>query len=588
MQMQRQAMMTTVEQTTSSANAKPLAYYLEGMRDYQVDMLRALWRDIAAGHRGIYAVLPTGCGKTRVGGTLLAMKAELGHRSLWVVHTRELVRQAADAIAAIAPPSVRVGVVMAESDESDADIVVGSIQTLRNPERIAACGMFTGAVVIDECHHIRADNGYASLAIYAQETMHCPVVGLTATPFRADGEAIERVLPRCSFERSIPDMIAAGWLVDLRYRAVEIPGLDLSDCKLVRRLGAQDFADADIAQRVENADVISATVDATVETLRDRPGPALAFGASVAHARMLADAYNRAGIRAGAIWGDMPRDERDQILEAWRLGPIKLVANCAVLTEGFDYPAIETVVIARPTMSVGLYTQMVGRGTRIADGKTDCVILDITGRMPARAVPVHLDDLMGEELSAEEDGEVVIDRKRLVSPRPQGHALRDPFGRARFSWTHHPVPALTGVWYAPVAERFTAVLIPDPWGRGLVMPWLVTSDSVQPAGSDWVPRRRAIADIEASLARAHVASKSLSRKDRAWRNLPPTDAQMSMLRRLSYVRAYGREIYQAAAREGWSRGDVSLAIDALVIEPQVRKALRMSQQDNGAQGGAEQ
>ena len=546
---------------------------MNNLRDYQVHMLDAFTGAINRGQMGIYGVLPTGCGKTRVASELL--KQSLPLRSLWVVHTRELVHQAADAIREnVKDAHIRVGaitraptvgIVMADDDETDADIVVGSVQTLRSSHRIAGLGRMGGVCVIDECHHVTSDNTYADLVAFVREQWNMPVVGLTATPFRSDSKALNEVLPDCVFERTIADMIRDGWLCDLRYKSVQIDGLDLSEAKMVRRLGEVDFSESSIAPKVEASDVVAEVADKTASEVRHRGVPSLAFCTSVNHAVMLANAYNLRGVSAAAVYGAMPLARRMEVLRRWRDGSIQMVTNCAVLTEGFDYPQIGTLVIARPTMSVTLYTQMVGRGTRVVDGKSDCVILDITGRMPARAVRVNLDDLLGENLSeTEEDGEVILGRKRLNAARPRVHALRDPYGRARFAWTEHPF--LPRVWFTPIGERVSAVLIPDAGGSGLYMPFISRDDmpELQPAGTEYVTRRQAIADMEATLARARVTSKALSHKDRKWRNEMPTDKQLVALSR------WNRRLHAIAKQEQWSRGDVSLAMDACVIASRIR------------------
>lgn len=542
------------------------------LRPYQRIMLDALARDIDQGKRGMYAVLPTGCGKTRVGAELIGEM--LPHRSLWVVHTRELVHQAADAIRAnlenfrfqmgAITRRPTVGVVMADNDECEADVVVGSIQTLRSERRLASLRRISGVCIIDECHHVTKDNTYADLAHYVQDEWKTPVVGLTATPFRGDNKAMQDMLPHCSFERSIADMIREGWLCDLVYRQVTIEGLDLSDVRMVRKLGEADFNERDLAPKVESYDVIAQTVRETAPIIKQRGVPSLAFCTSVAHAQQMANAYRSQGLRSHAVWGAQPKDERDSVLKMWRAGAIDVVTNCAVLTEGFDFPQIGTLVIARPTTSVALYTQMVGRGTRIVDGKSECMILDITGRMPARAVRVSLDDLVGENLSEEsENGEITLERKRLNAARPRVHALRDPYGRARFAWTQHPLVA--GVWFTPIADGIRAVLLPAPTGVGLYRAFLWRRDmpSLQQAGAEFVPRRQAIADMEASLARARITSKALSYRNKKWRDELPTGKQLQLLARRHPA------LHRAAVAEKWSKGDVSLAIDAIEITQRV-------------------
>lgn len=532
------------------------------LRDYQTDMVDAFNRAARRGHKAMYGVLPTGCGKTRVASELIAGTVERGNRVLWVVHTRELVAQAAEAIAARLGETATVGVVMAEQDQCTADVVVGSIQTLRSDrlDRVHDANPIR-RLIIDECHHVTPDNTYAGLVQRMPEGT--VTIGITATPFRADTKVMQEVLPHCAYERTIPDMIQDGWLCDLRYRQVAIDALDLSEARMSRKLGELDFAMRDLAPAVERPDVIESTVYETIEHLVDGR-PALCFAASVAHARDLAACYNRAGYAAAAVWGDQPKDERAEVLRQWRAGRIQVVTNCAVLTEGFDFPEISTVIVARPTMSVSLYTQMIGRGTRLAEGKDDCVIVDITGRMPARAVPIDLADIVGEDL----DEPAADGTAKVRKPKDKDkhgfavHALRDPYGKARWSWTEHPHHP--GVWFAPVASDLTCILAPDPKGSGLYCPYVIPVvnwrvEQPQRASSDWVPRRQAIADLEATLARANRVQKSLAHRDKAWRSEIATEKQMGLLKRMD------GNLYKVAYADRWSKGDVALAITAVQI-----------------------
>lgn len=536
-----------------------LALAAPPLRDYQSDMVRSVRRAIARGHRRMYCALPTGCGKTRVASELVASSVEGGRRVLWLVHRRELVQQAADAISArLAGMDATVGIVMASQDDSGADVVVASVQSLR-PERLDAVGTDIPRVIIDECHHVTPGSMYQQILDALDDPV---VVGITATPYRADRLNMEDVLPYCAFDRDIPAMIQAGWLCDLRYKQVNIAGLDLTDVKMSRRLGEVDFSTKELAPHVERDDVVYDTIEKTIDEIGTRP--TVVFAASVAHAKRLAELYGYGGVPSAAIYGDMLDTERRAILADWRRGALQLVTNCAVLTEGFDYPDISCVVMARPTLSVGLYTQMIGRGTRLAQGKDHCLVLDITGRMPARAVAVDLADIVGENLTfTGDDGEeqvIEVSRKeKEEGMRP--HALRDPYGKSRFAWTHHP--HFDGVWFTPCGEKTNAVLIPDPGGSGLYHAYLA-----EQRGRDWVfhvasyemaPRRQAIADLEATLAKSGRVAATLGHASKKWRSDAATPQQLKMLGTLD------GDLAKSAKEGNWSKGDVSLAIGAVYL-----------------------
>jgi hypothetical protein len=208
---------------------------------------------------------------------------------------------------------------------------------------------------------------------------------------------------------------------------------------------------------------------------------------------------------------------------------------------------------------------MIGRGTRRAEGKDGCTILDITGRLPAKATLVDLSDIVGETLVADDDGYERISDDDDDHP-PQGHALRDPYGRSKFMWVEYP-DAGYPVWFTPVNGSCHAVLAPNPVS-GLYRPWLVRKDQPEPVPvGDWAPRRQALADLEATLARANVVTRSLAHRDAGWRTELPSPKQMGWLRRLD------QRTWKRANDQGWSKGDVSLAIDAALLREPIQRLM---------------
>lgn len=547
------------------------------LRDYQADMVRSVGRAFSSGHCRVYGSLPTGCGKTRAASELVASAARGGRRVLWIVHRRELVDQAYAAITdrlADDHTDAVVGIVMAAASDVAADVVVASVQSLRASrlDEILSCGPIP-RIIVDECHHVTAANSYG--AIIDRVDSHCfdtigeqaRVVGITATPFRSDRADMQKVLPHCAFERHIGDMIRDGWLCELAYHRVVIDKLDLTNVAISRKLGEADYADRDIAPAVERIDIVQDTVSHTAPYIDRRP--TVVFAASVHHAQLLAHYYADAGFSAAAVWGGMGDAERSRVIEAWKDGEIDVVTNCAVLTEGFDYPGIAAVVIARPTMSVGLYLQMVGRGTRVAEGKDDCVIVDITGRMPPKSAPIDLSDVVGEDLDEDDNGVARVSKVRKTPGGLKLHKLRDPYGRSRFLWTDHPtVPT---AMFAPVGDRAHAVLVTDRQ-TGLVTPWLVVDRrDARVVSADPLPLRQAIADTELTLAaNKSVFRKALASKTSTWRDEPATEKQLALLGRMN------RPLAERAISERWSKGDVSLAVDAAMLTPIVR---RLAEQD---------
>ena len=224
-----------------------------------------------------------------------------------------------------------------------------------------------GVVVVDEGHHGVSASYRKVLNWYTQHDA-VRVLGVTATPDRADEEALGQVYESVAFDYEIADAIHDGWLVPVRQQVVHVEGLDFSQC----RTTGGDLNGGDLARVMEYEENLQRVVAPSVEIIGDRR--TLVFAASVAHAERMCEMFNRH--RAGmAAWvcGKTDKDERKRILGDFKSGAVQVVVNCAVLTEGFDNPAVEIVVMARPTKSRSLYAQMAGRALRPAE----CIARDL-------------------------------------------------------------------------------------------------------------------------------------------------------------------------------------------------------------------
>ncbi len=337
------------------------------LRPYQLEALEAIEDRFNAGVRRQLVALPTGTGKTVVFAEVIRRRPG---RALVLAHRGELLDQATDKIIAAAP-GLRVGIVKAERDEASADVVVASVQTVASERRLGRLGGPFATVVVDEAHHAAATSYRDVIGRTVTETTL--LLGVTATPGRGDGIGLDGVFDEIVYRRSIVEMIAAGYLVDLRGVQVIVPGLDLA--RVAVRRG--DYADGDLAAALAAAHLPGIVARAWSEHAADRRG--LVFTPSVALAHACAAELNAAGVPSAALDGTTPPDERADILARLGSGELQAVPNCAVLTEGFDEPTIDCIVVARPTRSQGLYLQCIGRGTRLSPGKADCLILDLVG-----------------------------------------------------------------------------------------------------------------------------------------------------------------------------------------------------------------
>ncbi|MDA8040134.1 MAG: DEAD/DEAH box helicase [Actinomycetota bacterium] len=340
------------------------------LRDYQHEALDAIEAFAAGGgHRGL-VVLPTGTGKTVIFAEALRRR---GGRSLVLAHRDELLGQAAHKLAEAG--IAEVGKVAAKADDMAAQIVLASVQTVsrdRRLTRLVGTGMFS-TVVVDEAHHVVAASYRKVLdALGAFEEGGPLTLGFTATADRGDRKGLGAVFEKVVYSRSMLPMIETGYLVDLRGLSV---GLDI-DWRQVRTTGG-DYNVGDLAHSLTTARAPEHVVEAYRRHGERRK--ALAFFPSVALAAETAERFRAAGVRSEVIDGTMSPDERAPILRRLRSGETAVVCNCAVLTEGFDEPSVEAILLARPTRSRALYVQQLGRGTRPYPGKTDCLVVDFVG-----------------------------------------------------------------------------------------------------------------------------------------------------------------------------------------------------------------
>lgn len=344
------------------------------LRDYQDEAVDHVAHAVADdGKRRVVVVLPTGAGKTVVFGALAHawLSDDMG-RVLVLAHRDELIQQAAAKMALWIPRHL-IGIVKASKDEHTSPVVVASVQTLRNDARLARVGRF-GLIVVDEAHHAAAASYKKILGELGAFTPDGPiVVGVTATPQRGDGIRIDDVFEDVAYRKTYTEMVAAKWLAPVSSKA-----FDLIENAGRPKLGIDgDYAEGWLEGVMLKANAPDKIVEAWKAEAYDRP--TIVFTPTVSVAKAVAEAFNGAGVSAAWVSGQMPVNDRRAALSGLAAGRIRVVANCAVLTEGFDEPSVSCIVVGRPTKNEQLYIQMVGRGTRIHAGKSDCLILDMVG-----------------------------------------------------------------------------------------------------------------------------------------------------------------------------------------------------------------
>lgn len=539
------------------------------LRPYQEQSLAAVRSAEADGVNRQMLVMPTGAGKTIVFASLIG---QLRVKSLVLAHRDELIQQAADKIRAVIPGAV-LGIVKAGQNDHWAPIVVASVQTLARSKRLEQLAQSKyGLVIIDEAHHAAAQS-YRSII----ERLGCGdpwgplLVGVTATPDRGDKVRLDDVFEKIVFEVGLLDLIGQGYLCDIRAVRVQIENLNLDAVKRVHG----DFAADELEKALEDADQPANTALAIREHAPDRK--AIVFTASVSLAQETTAELLGLGISAEWVSGEMAMIDRRAVLERFRIGRTQVVCNCMVLTEGFDAPDVDCVVIARPTASRSLYQQMAGRGLRTAPGKADCLLIDVVGvtekhdlQSSASLAGIDFAKKSGNQADPGFEDLTMIEamakQDRLFADPVTGRLVAVPvevFKRSRFAW----IRAGQGAWTLPLSEEARLAVVPGAVGWDVVK--VHTKDRRIEIVQKGLDAGYAQGMVE-ELARTEGAAW-LTNREAYWRKSTElSDKQLIFASRLGIqpnelAKSLGHEV---------TKGDLSDAIDARMAEQQLRGYLR--------------
>lgn len=388
------------------------------LRVYQRQALDAIWARFADTEDPVNRVaieLATGLGKTIIGAAAADEwldKAYVGQKALFLAHTDEIIQQTVQKIRLVTKDRWTVGVVKAGQNETNADIVVASVQTLATPERRRQIHD-VGFMIIDECHHsvantyreimghfgaygwcpIGCECGEIGCAEEAPDTYgpRTPVLGLTATLSRSDGAGLGEVWQDLAFSRSTTWAQRHGYLVDLVPYTITVPELNA--------LASDSRLDSMLVNSIAPERVVDAWKGKSRYTSTGPYPSTVLFAPGVASAREFAACFEDFGIKAAVIHGSMPATERRTVLEQYEAGIVTVLCNAMVLTEGWDAPRTKCVIVARPTKSVPLFVQMVGRGLRPwlssdAPPREDqrCILLSVADAVNSLATVADLSD----------------------------------------------------------------------------------------------------------------------------------------------------------------------------------------------------
>jgi DNA repair protein RadD len=351
------------------------------LRSYQESAKRAVYEHLRSRDDNPLVVIPTAGGKTPLMASICKdAVSEWGGRVLILAHVRELLQQAAEKLHA-ACPELPFGVYSAGLNRRDTaqEIIVAGIQSIY--QRASELGAFDLAL-IDEAHLIppEGDGMYRRFLADARRlNPRLRIIGFTATPFRLNSGSLcspEGFLNAICFEIGVGELIRDGYLCPLITKAGKVK----ADTRGLHVRHGEFIAD-EVEALMDQGALVQAACAEIVDQTHDRHA-CLLFASSIAHGEHLVRVLaQQQGVECGFVCGNTPTPQRDETLHRFRCGQLKYLCNVNVLTTGFDVARIDCVALLRPTLSPGLYYQMVGRGFRLHPGKENCLVLDFGGNV---------------------------------------------------------------------------------------------------------------------------------------------------------------------------------------------------------------
>lgn len=560
-------------------------------------------------------VLATGLGKTVIFAHLPQRVKERGKKTLILAHREELLDQAKKKIKAISPDLI-VGIEQGENsiDEvSECDVVVASVPTLgrASSKRIEKLNPDDfGLIVVDECHHATSETyrnifrHFGVLKENPEEPENPPLkqrpivlLGVTATPNRSDHVGLDNIFDGITFSYTLKDGIDNGYLSNIKAFTVATK-TDIS--QVASRAG--DFAENELSDAVNNPERNRLVVETYLEKFDKTK--ALVFATSVEHVNTLTDLFKQAGVRAECVLGATEKEKRETILKDFDSGELDVLVNCNVLTEGYDCPSIDTILMTRPTKSSVLYSQMIGRGTRLSPetGKEVLNLVDFVDNVGKNKV-VSLPSLFGVPKMLNLKGgklitEVVdaVDKIKEVNPDVDIEKIEDwseeaidkvvkevnIFSQAtipaevqehsKFSWERASdgyklnvppsgetkanliiKPNMLDQWEL-VEKIYTKVA---PTRKNGYSGWEKLSECVKAIGKD---QAEIFSIGDKYLQEQFPQQSSVFRQDGKWRNDAPSEAQLKMLKK-----------FKVPFPEGLTKGQASVLIGRAINDRSAKK-----------------
>lgn len=348
------------------------------LRPYQESAKEAVLTEWEVGHKKTLLVLPTGTGKTIVFSKIIEDRVRMGKRVLVLAHRGELLDQAADKL----HQATGLSTVKEKAEETSigswSRVVVGSVQSMAQDKRLSRFKPdHFDVIIVDEAHHILS----ATYQLVLNHFSEADVLGVTATPDRGDMKNLGQFFESLAYEYTLPKAIKEGFLSPIKALTLPVK-LDLSGVKQT----TGDFNATQVGNVLDP--YLEAIADEMVEHAMDRK--TVVFLPLVKTSQKFRDILNEKGFRAAEVNGSSK--DREQVLEDFDNDKYNVLCNSMLLTEGWDSPAVDCIVVLRPTRVRSLYSQMVGRGTRLSPGKEDVLLLDFLWHTDRHELvhPAHL------------------------------------------------------------------------------------------------------------------------------------------------------------------------------------------------------
>lgn len=331
-------------------------------RPYQQKAAAAIHREWDAGNKKTLVVMPTGTGKTIVFASIVNDQVAKGEHVLILAHREELLQQASDKLKMVTGLETALEKAQSSALDSDKMVVVASVQTLSKQNRLMKYPRdYFGTIIIDEAHHTAAKTYKGIL----EHFIDAKVLGVTATPDRSDMKSLSDIFDSLAFEYKLPDAIREGYLCKINTKTIPVE-VDISKV----HINAGDFSAQDLGNVLDL--YLDTIADAIVRECQNRK--TVIFTPLVRISKKLCNILNKRNFKTAEVNGASA--DRKDVLKGFDNGEYKALTNAMLLTEGWDCPTVDCIICLRPTKSRSLYAQIVGRGTRLCEGKKNLLVLD--------------------------------------------------------------------------------------------------------------------------------------------------------------------------------------------------------------------